>query len=463
MPFIHGLGAFEYKIRSTPDVNSSLGRSLLTFDLHWVLDSACTFSFTFDSPILHLLRFILAHFPFILDFQSRLHFFVLTTGLTSRLHCLFNQQHLLICVTHLTEMRRNDIVSGILLILSTINFALAAPVSAQLEEERRTRVYVVHVPKDATTVLGKRGGEELEKLAEEYFKTWGKPVEASDAHALLSSVPAGPDHGLTNVVQAQAPNRVSSTANPDPLIEPSSCSSSTSSMHARGHCLSVIHELWNNDNAWMQGLTHFDWDEGTFISPLNSPPPSEYFPDHEYTAAHAPQPQWQQQPNPYSSADPSFDGEYWMNSGDSSPQKTASPPNALLEGQASGYAPSWPEFNSSPGSEVLSPSPGAGSPTWPEHGSSSESEHGTSTEPKHRTSTEPEHEVVHGRPPSLELTDPEHQSLSANSQPVDLQAIIYAAKGKAKESPHISGTARYVGEEAQRELQPAERSLDPGE
>jgi hypothetical protein len=77
--------------------------------------------------------------------------------------------------------------------------------------------------------------------------------------------------------------------------------------------------------------------------------------------------------------------------------------------------------------------------------------------------------VVPG-PLTIPLADPElhsdHQSLSVpvDSQPVDLQASIYAAKGKAKESRRISGTARDVGNHAtQRDLQPAERSLDPGE
>jgi hypothetical protein len=71
--------------------------------------------------------------------------------------------------------------------------------------------------------------------------------------------------------------------------------------------------------------------------------------------------------------------------------------------------------------------------------------------------TEPGYNVFHGQPSNPELTDPDldHQSLSTDSQPVDLQAAIYAAKGKAKESRRISGTAR--------ELQPDERSLDPGD
>jgi hypothetical protein len=42
----------------------------------------------------------------------------------------------------------------------------------------------------------------------------------------------------------------------------------------------------------------------------------------------------------------------------------------------------------------------------------------------------------------------------------DLQASMYAAKGKGKKSRSIAGTAIDVGNAAQREFQPAERSLD---
>ena len=55
----------------------------------------------------------------------------------------------------------------------------------------------------------------------------------------------------------------------------------------------------------------------------------------------------------------------------------------------------------------------------------------------------------YGPLPSPELTNPEHRLLSTgtDSQPADLQGIIYTAKGKAKESElrWISGTARDVG------------------
>ena len=196
-------------------------------------------------------------------------------------------------------MRRNDILSGILLILSVIDLTLAAPVSAQ--EESRAHVDAVHVPKDMTTVLGKRGGEELEKLAGEYLKTWGKPVESSDAHALSSSAPEGPgNHGSTNVVQAPAPNPASSTANPDPLIDPSSCSSSTSSMHARGGCLSALSALWGNEKYSHQVVDETELPHG--------PTPSGYISIHELIGSHgAPPPILNPGPSPRPSTDTDTD------------------------------------------------------------------------------------------------------------------------------------------------------------
>jgi hypothetical protein len=51
-------------------------------------------------------------------------------------------------------MRRYDIVYGILLIISIIDFAVAAPIL--VHEKRQARFDVVHIPRDAVTVLGKR-------------------------------------------------------------------------------------------------------------------------------------------------------------------------------------------------------------------------------------------------------------------------------------------------------------------
>jgi hypothetical protein len=125
-------------------------------------------------------------------------------------------------------MRRYDVVSGILLILYIIDFALAAPVLVQ--EKRQAFVDVVHIPKDLMTVLGKRGNEELEKLLEGYFNEIGKPVESSDAHASSSSAPLGPDHGSTNVVQEPEPNpHLPLKTSKPPILDSSDVHASSSS------------------------------------------------------------------------------------------------------------------------------------------------------------------------------------------------------------------------------------------
>jgi hypothetical protein len=94
-------------------------------------------------------------------------------------------------------MRRYHIVSGILLILPIIDFAVAAPVLVQ--EKRQTRVYVEHTPEDAITILGKRGNEldELTKLFPLYEDHFAQ--ESPAARPSSSSPPSGPDHGSTDV------------------------------------------------------------------------------------------------------------------------------------------------------------------------------------------------------------------------------------------------------------------------
>jgi hypothetical protein len=113
-------------------------------------------------------------------------------------------------------MRRANIVSGILLILSTIDFAVTAPVLVQ--EKRQTSANVVHIPHDVTTV-GKRGAEEIEKLLEVPFGTWKEPAKSLDAH--MSSSPSPPpvpgDHGSmddSDVKPGPGPNPASSPAHP---------------------------------------------------------------------------------------------------------------------------------------------------------------------------------------------------------------------------------------------------------
>src|SRR6266478_2291387 len=112
-------------------------------------------------------------------------------------------------------MRRYNIVFRILLILSAIDFALAAPVLVQ--ERRQASVDMVHIPEDAVTVWGKRA-DDFNLLWEEYLRTWGKlkePGESSAPPPSSGPTPSGPDHGPTNVVEAPQPNPASSTSNPD--------------------------------------------------------------------------------------------------------------------------------------------------------------------------------------------------------------------------------------------------------
>ena len=96
-------------------------------------------------------------------------------------------------------MGQYDIVFGILLVLSIIDFALVAPIPAQ--ERCQTCIDVVHIPRNVIPVLEKRGDDELEKLGA-YFEKWG----LGDPHAPSIS-----------------------TANSDSLVEPSSPASTASS------------------------------------------------------------------------------------------------------------------------------------------------------------------------------------------------------------------------------------------
>ncbi len=301
-------------------------------------------------------------------------------------------------------MRQYDIVTGILLISSIIYFTLAAPILVQ--EKLQARVDVVNIPKDVIIVVEKRWGEELEKIGEPLLKMSesGKPE----------------------------PNPASSTANPE-----SSC---------WGDCLSSTIDTLK---FMLSGDLPMHGPGAPMVSGYGL-----YGPYHELAgipATKAPQPE---KPWISPSADPNFDWHYWMNAEDPPPSSTQPrppspemPPTIKEKGQASGHAPGplTDKLHPYPESEMHSPSPGAGSPTGP-----------------------PEREVVPRPPPSPDNETPlDDQSLSAGSQPPDLQAAIYAAKGKAKESRRISGTTRDVGNAAgnttQRELQPAGRSLDRGE
>ena len=286
-------------------------------------------------------------------------------------------------------MLRYDILTGTIFIISIINFAFPAPVSVQ--DKHQSRVEVAH--------MGKRWGEEIEKLGEEYFKTSGKSFDSSGKHSPSSS----------------APNLASPAANPDPLME-SPCSPSSSSMQglrARGNCVVKMADALS------------------YPYPMHGNGPMMYSMHRKLPMMEAPAPQ------PKPSIDPSHPPIAEGPSPSSTPPRPARP--KVDTGQASGYGPGPPpqgsetEHTGPPGSEFYSttvgpsPSPGAASPT------------------------ESEHDVVPRPPPN---PDPElhldRLSLSTSSQPIDFQAAN-AAKGKAKESRPIFGTALDVGNAEQRD------------
>jgi hypothetical protein len=325
-------------------------------------------------------------------------------------------------------MRRYDIVSGIFLILSIIDFALAAPVLAQKKRQESADVVLVP-PKDVRTVLGKRWEEDLEKLGEEYFKTGGKPVESSTTLASSSSAPSGPDYRSTNVVQPPAQNPASSTANPDPLTEPSSCSPSKQGLSARGNCMGTTWGYVVSAFTDDYGVSHL---HGGLHDPLLYHPKASVKPPGDGLGLTA----MTGAPLIHPSADPGFDWNHWLNAKDPPPQGPLSP-NEFGQAHVYQVDPLNP-----PSTSGYAPGP---SPTEPKH------EMETPPSSNLGSPKEPDKEVVPGPPISPDLG---HQSLSANSPPPDLPAAIYAAKGKAKESRRISGTARDVRNAVQREFQP---------
>jgi hypothetical protein len=205
-------------------------------------------------------------------------------------------------------MRRYNIVSGILLILSIIGFALAAPVLKH--EKHQARVDVVHIPRDVTTVLGGRG-EETEMLVE-FFKSLdkGKQVTSSGAGASSNKAPLGLDHESTNEGYSLALSPASSTAEPN---EPWSPSSTTSYGDVSDP------EWWFDPNNRWHSPTH---------TPTSTD--GDYDPFHELAGVPA--------PNPRPSKDPDF-GWNQMNFEESPPPKRPKLASSKEFGQTDEYQP----------------------------------------------------------------------------------------------------------------------------
>jgi hypothetical protein len=301
---------------------------------------------------------------------------------------------------------------------------------------------VAHIPKDVVTVLGKRGDDILEKMVEKYYKTWGRPMDSSDAEVSSSSAAPRPDHGSTDDVQAPAPNPAPST----PFVwkkplSPLTIPPMSGSVNDRFKAVwDIIYSGKSSDASEYSGD-----ERATAHGPKVNPNPIPASPN-EIGLAPEQQVEHVQQPNlgPSSSAPPGPDHESTSVVQSPAPNPDPSSSAAPMQGSWDHLNSQWddlwwykPGANSRP---ATPPSPGLGSPK------------------------EPENEVVPESPTTPESTDPsDPQSLSAGVRPEDLQDAIYAEKGKAKDSRSISDTARDVGNVAQKELQLAERSPCSGE
>ena len=103
---------------------------------------------------------------------------------------------------------------GILLIVSIVDFALAAPVLVQ--EKRQASTDMADIPKYPVNVLGRRG--EIEEVGGKYIENWFTKPESSAAHPLSGSPQSGSDaaSGWVDVKHPQlsSPEGLSPVSNP---------------------------------------------------------------------------------------------------------------------------------------------------------------------------------------------------------------------------------------------------------
>ena len=237
------------------------------------------------------------------------------------------------------------IVSGILLVIPIIDFALAAPVLVQ--EKRQACADIANIPEYPVTVLGKRGG--AEEVVDKYVKDWFAKPEESSAIGPSSSSPPSITEGLP----------------------PES-----------DHELTGVH------------------------APLSSPVlPNWFLTDHGYMGPHAPKPKL----------------------GPSDHALVVEEPPSRPESPSVSYADHGYQV-------VHAPPPSAPDSALP--------------------TTESDYEVVDVPPSSsVSSTKPSRRSMGEVSRLENLQAVSGTLEGKAKESRHISGTARDVLNATQRKLQ----------
>ena len=110
------------------------------------------------------------------------------------------------------------IVSGILLIVPIIDFALGAPVLVQ--EKREAYADMVDIPEYTVTQLPKRGEKwgEIEEVGGKYIENWFVlPKDSHVVHGPSSSAPSEPGHASMSGMNAPPSNPGPSTG-PDHLL-----------------------------------------------------------------------------------------------------------------------------------------------------------------------------------------------------------------------------------------------------
>ena len=101
------------------------------------------------------------------------------------------------------KMRQYHMVSGILLILSIIDSALAAPLMVREKRQTGVDAVMLNIPKDVITVLAKRGEEEdIAMLAGKYLKK----LKSSAPSSSTLTTPTTFHHWSANVPQAPPVN-----------------------------------------------------------------------------------------------------------------------------------------------------------------------------------------------------------------------------------------------------------------
>ena len=234
-------------------------------------------------------------------------------------------------------MRRKYIVSGILLILPIIDFAVAAPVPVQ--EKRQAGIDVAHIPEDAKAMLRKRG-DDFDQLFSMFEDHFANPEESSATRPSSSSPPSGSDHGQMDVKKPPP-------SNPEGW---SPVSSSDHGSPSAGSLTESEYELMMGD-APPGPSTESDHESTEVHAPLSTPVIPTWFPtDHDYMGPHASQPN--------------------LGPSDPRPLTESNSDHKLVVEEPPSRPASPTEFNADHEYQVVHPpplSPGSASPTESDH------------------------------------------------------------------------------------------------